>query len=97
MLNPQRRAWQKWQRMGCLTSSRASVNKHILYGPPLLSQHSQLSYDKARVQAFLTTSIYVEAVLSAVLLLFLSYVFIPKKIFKIFCLVFHLKIFFDVG
>ena len=29
------RAWQKWQCMGCLTSGRASVNKHSLYGPLL--------------------------------------------------------------
>ena len=24
--------WQKWQRMGCLTSGRAKVNKRGLYG-----------------------------------------------------------------
>ena len=33
MLEPQSRAWQKWQRMGCLTFGRAKVNKCGLYGP----------------------------------------------------------------
>ena len=33
MLDPQSRAGQKWQRIGCLTSGRAYVNKNRLYGP----------------------------------------------------------------
>ena len=32
MLDPQIRGWQKWQRIGCLSSCRANVNKHRLYG-----------------------------------------------------------------
>ena len=41
ILDPQSRAGQKWQRIGCLTSGRAYVNKHRLYGPLLDAINSE--------------------------------------------------------
>ena len=41
MLDPLRGARLKWQRIGCLTSGRAYVNKHRLYGPLLDAINSE--------------------------------------------------------
>ena len=35
MPDPLDQAWQKWQRVGSLTSGRVSENKHRLFGPLL--------------------------------------------------------------